>query len=67
MHPYSQMDTTVVHPYSQMDTTVAWKKMHLILSNRSDFHMVNNLLIAVYAFDSRVLMSFSVDETLLLR
>ena len=30
---------------------------------RSDFHMTDSLLIAVHAFASHVLMSFSVDET----
>ncbi len=26
----------VVHPYSSIDTTTAWKKLHFILSVRSD-------------------------------
>ena len=52
----------VVHPYSSIDTTGAWKKLRFILSVRSD-----SLSIAVPAFVSRVSMSFSVDETLLLR
>ena len=47
--------------------TTAWKKLHFILSVRSDFHMTDSLLIAVHAFASRVSMSFSVDETLLLK
>ena len=55
----------VVHPYSSIDTTTAWKKLRFILSVRSDFHMTDSLSIAVHAFVSRVLMSFSVDETLL--
>ena len=33
----------VVHPYSSIDTTAAWKKLHFILSVRSDFHMINSL------------------------
>ena len=49
----------VVHPYSSMDTTAAWKKLRFTLSDRSDFHMIDSLLIAVHAFASRVLMSFS--------
>ena len=53
------------HPYSSIDTA-AWKKL-FILSDRSDFHMTNSLLIAVHAFASRILMSFLVDETLFLR
>ena len=56
----------VVHPYSRIDTTAAWKKLRFILSVRSDFHMINSLSIAVYAFVSCVSMTFSVDETLLL-
>ena len=56
-----------MHPYSSIDTTAAWKKLRFILSVRSDFHMIDNLSIAVHAFVSRVSMSFSVDETLLPR
>ena len=37
------------------------------LLDRSDFHMINDLLIAVNAFTSRILMLFSVNETLLTR
>ena len=47
--------------------TAAWKKLRFILSVRSDFHMTNSLSIAVHAFTCRVLMSVSVDETLLPR
>ena len=56
-----------MHPYSSIDTTTAWKKLRFILSGRSDFHMIDNLSIAVRAFVSRVSMSFFVDETLLPR
>ena len=56
-----------MHPYSSIDTTAAWKKLRLILSVRSDFHIIHSLLIAVHAFVSRVSMSFSVDESLLPR
>ena len=45
----------------------ASKKLHFYLSDKSDFHMTDNLSIAVNAFVSRMLMSFSVDETLLPR
>ena len=55
----------VVHPYSSIDTTTAWKKLRFILSVRPDFHTTNSLSIAAHAFASRVLTSFSVDETLL--
>ena len=44
----------VVHPYGNIDTTAAWKKLRFILSVRSDFHMIESLPIAVYAFVSRV-------------
>ena len=57
----------VVLPYSSIDTTAAWKKLRFISSDRSDFHMTENLSIATHAFASRILMSFSVDETLLPR
>ena len=40
------------------------KKQRFILSDRSNFHMIDSLSIAVYAFASRVWMSFSVDDTL---
>ena len=55
----------VVHPYSSFDISVAWKNMRVILSDRSDFQMNDSLSIAFYAFASHVLISFSVDETLL--
>ena len=54
-----------MHPYISIDTTFAWQKLHFILSVRSDFHMIDSLSIAVPVIVSRVLMSFSVDETLL--
>ena len=56
-----------MHPYSSVDTTVAWKKLRFILSEKSDFHMIDNLSIAVHVSASLILMSFSVDETLLPR
>ena len=40
----------VVHPYSSIDTTAAWKKLRFILSVRSDFHIIDSLLIAIHAF-----------------
>ncbi len=55
----------VVHPYSSIDTTAVWKKLRFILSIMSDFYMTDSLSIAVHAFASRILMSVSVDETLL--
>ena len=35
-----------VNPYSSIDTTAAWKKLRFILFVRSDFHMIDSLLIA---------------------
>ena len=43
------------------------KKLHFILSNKFDLHIINNLSTAVHAFASSILMSFSVNEMLLLR
>ena len=54
----------VVHPYSSIDTIAPWKKLRLILSVRSDFHMTESLSIAVHAFGSHLLMSVSVDVCL---
>ena len=54
-----------MHPYSSIDVTAAWKKLRFILSVRSDFHIIDSLLIAVHAFVNLVSMSFSVDSTLL--
>ena len=45
-----------MHPYSSIDTTAAWRKLRFILLVRSDFHMTDSLLIAVYAFASDVLL-----------
>ena len=55
----------VVHLYSSIDTTAAWKKLRFISSVKCDFHMNSSLSKAVHAFASRLLMSVSVDETLL--
>ena len=35
---------------SKIDTTAAWKKSHSILLDKSDFHMIYNLSMAVDAF-----------------
>ena len=50
-----------------MDTAAPWKKLPFILSDRSDFLLTDNLSIAIHAFFRLVLMSYSVDETLLPR
>ena len=46
----------VVHLYCSIDMTVALKKLHFILSDRSDFHMTDSLLIADHALASHVLI-----------
>ena len=50
--PYSScfVSVHVVHPYSSIDTTAVWKKLHFILSVRSDFYMTDRQSIAVHAF-----------------
>ena len=57
----------VVSPYSSTDIVTAWKKFRFILSERSDFHMIDNLGIAVHSFAMHMLTSLSVDEILLPR
>ena len=47
---------------SRTDTTAAWKKSHFILSEWLDFHEIDNVSIAVYAFAWCILMSLSGDE-----
>ena len=48
----------VVHPYSSIDTTAAWKKLRFILSVRSDFHMIDSLLMAVHILNICFLKTF---------
>ena len=52
----------MVHPYNRIDMTGTWKKLRFILSDKSDFHMINNLSIVVYTFANCILMSFSVND-----
>ena len=52
------------HPYGRIDMTAAWKKLRFILSDMSDFHMIDNLLTTVHAFAIHTLTSFSVHMTL---
>ena len=59
------VSTDVMHPYSRINTTAAWKKLRFILSYKFDFHGIDNLSIAVDSLAGRILMSFSLDETLL--
>ena len=53
----------VVHLLMRIDLNAAWKKLHFSHLYRSDFHMINYVLIAVYAFTWGILMWFSVSET----
>ena len=50
-----------------MGTTAEWEKWVLFNLIEYDYYMTDNLLIAVHGLASRVLMSFSVDVTLLPR
>ena len=54
-----------VNPYSSIDTVTAWKKSCFILSERSDFHMIDNLLYNV--FPKHILTMLFVDEIFLPR
>ena len=45
--------------------SIYFPPLRFILSFRSDFHMTDSLSLAVHAFARRVLISLSVDETLL--
>ena len=56
----------VVHPYSSTGTATAWKNPFIIL-DRSDFHMIDILSIAIHTFSKCILTSLSVDEILLPR
>ena len=49
----------VVYPYSSIDIVTASKKSRFILSERLDFHMIDNLFVRC------MLTSLSVDEILL--
>ena len=56
-----------MHPYSSIDATTTWKKFSFNSSDRSDFHMIDNLLLAVHAYARHKLISLSVGEMLLPR
>ena len=47
----------VVHQFSSMNPATTSKKSRFILSDRSDFHMIDNLSLAVYAFASQRLIT----------
>ena len=57
----------MVHLFSSIDTVAAWKKSRFILSDRSDFHIIDCQSIVVHIFAWCILTSLSVDETLLPR
>ena len=63
----SFVNIQVLHPYSSTDTATAYKKSCFILSERSSFHMINNLSVAIHAFAMCMLTLLSVDEILLSR
>ena len=56
-----------MQPYNSTDASTAWINSLFVLSEKSDFHMVDNLLIAVHASPMRMLISLSVDKLLLMR
>ena len=64
--PACPVSVHVMHPYSRINTTAAWKKL-CFSSDRSDFHMIDKLSIAVHTFTRHILQSISVDEILLPR
>ena len=40
--PIRLFSVHVVHPHSGNDTIAVWKKLRFILSDRSDFHMIDS-------------------------
>ena len=56
----------MVLPYSNTDAAIAWKDSRLILSERSDFYIIDNLSIAFHTLPMRMLTLHSVDDLLLL-
>ena len=57
----------VLHLCNSTDTSSACEKSCFILLDKSDFHMVDSLSIAILAFVRCILTSLSVDEMLLLK
>ena len=49
-----------VQPYSSTDTVTAWKSSRIVLSERSDFYIVNNLLIVIHVLSMHLLISLSI-------
>ena len=54
------------HPCGRIDMTTVLKKLYFISSDKSDY-MIDNLSIVVHASACHTVISFSVDEILLLR
>ena len=57
----------LVLPYCSTNSTTSWKKPCFVSSDRSDFHVIDNLSIAFKAFARNMLISLSVNEMLLPR
>ena len=55
----------VVQSYNSTDMATTWKNFHFILTESSDFNIVNNLSIATLALPMCMMTSCSVDEILL--
>ena len=55
----------VVQSYSSTDKATPWKNSNFILSETSNFHMLDNLSVAIHTLPIRMLTSLSVDEELL--
>ena len=55
----------VVQLYNSTDKATGWKNSRFILSEKSDFHMIDSRLKAVHASPTRIMTSLFVDEILL--
>ena len=66
-HFSSKHFVRVLQPYNSTNTATAWKKSCFILSEPSDFPMVNNLSIAVHVSSLPVDITYSWCEIVLLR
>ena len=58
---------SMLQPYNSTSWLLLGRSFHFILSVRSNFFIVINLSIAVYAFPMHMFISLSVDKILLLR
>ena len=52
----------LVQPYNNSDMATFWKNLCYILSERSDFHLGNKLMIVVHAFLTYTLILLLVDK-----